>query len=193
MRYFIQMDEIWLPIKDWPKYEVSNLGRVRRLDGMDGKNRYFVPGRILKPVPVQSGVSRDYMPLNVSLSDGPRCTYFKIAHLVLHAFRGPPPSKKENCCRHLDDDQENNKLNNLCWGTQKQNAADRIKNGLTGRLEKHKGSELTIELARQIRAQYKKSSRVANARILSQKYGVSEVDVYEIVKHLILKEEDVRS
>lgn len=181
-----------MSVKDWPKYEVSDLGRVRRLDGMDCKNRYFVPGRILKPVPVQSGVSRDYMPLFVSFSDGEkRRKDFKVAHLVLNTFKGPPPSKEQNCCRHLDDNQDNNKLSNLCWGTHKQNAADRVRNGLTGRLEKHKGSELTMFLARQIRAQYKKSSRSANARILGEKYGISEVDVYDIVKQIILKEEDV--
>jgi len=30
-------EELWLPIKDWPGYEVSDRGRVKSLDRIEGE------------------------------------------------------------------------------------------------------------------------------------------------------------
>jgi len=48
-----------------------------------------------------------------------------IHHLVLETFIGPRPNGME--CRHLDGNPSNNKLENLCWGTHRENMKDRIK------------------------------------------------------------------
>lgn len=50
-----------------------------------------------------------------------------VHYLMLCTFIGSRPKGLE--CRHLDGDPRNNDLNNLCWGTKKENGADRIKHG----------------------------------------------------------------
>lgn len=47
--------------------------------------------------------------------------------LVCLAFHGSRPSNA--CIRHLDGDSSNNRPTNLCWGTMKENAADRTAHG----------------------------------------------------------------
>lgn len=175
--------EEWREIQSWPKYQVSNLGRVRRLDGLDAREKYFVAGRILKPVPVKSGTLDSYRPLCVTLSDGKRCKYFKIAHLVLYAFRGPPPSKQQNCCRHLDDDQTNNTLSNLFWGTQKDNSDDRTRNGLVCRGEDNNKAILSELQVKEIRQAYVYHSRQYGTVALAKKYNVSHCTIWSVIKN----------
>jgi hypothetical protein len=54
---------------------------------------------------------------------------FRVHQLVARAFCGDRPSP-EHQVRHLDGNSLNNAAGNLCWGTAKENAADR---GLHGR------------------------------------------------------------
>jgi hypothetical protein len=51
----------------------------------------------------------------------------RVYRLVLEAFSGPCPPGLEAC--HKDDDQTNNFLSNLYWGTHESNCADRSRNG----------------------------------------------------------------
>lgn len=44
----------------------------------------------------------------------------KVHHLVAEAFLGPRPSKS-SVVMHLDDNPLNNRVDNLKWGTQKEN------------------------------------------------------------------------
>lgn len=48
--------------------------------------------------------------------------------MVLAAFVGPRPSA-QHMALHSDDDPWNNNVDNLRWGTAKDNAADRSQNG----------------------------------------------------------------
>lgn len=50
-----------------------------------------------------------------------------VHSLVLEAYVGPCPSGME--CRHLDGDQFNNRLDNLCWGTPSDNKRDVVRHG----------------------------------------------------------------
>ncbi len=50
-----------------------------------------------------------------------------VHRLVLEAFVGPCPEGME--CRHLDGDRTNNRLENLAWGTRKENTADSMRHG----------------------------------------------------------------
>jgi hypothetical protein len=45
---------------------------------------------------------------------------YKVARLVCEAFNGPS-SEEKNVCMHLDENSGNNSLDNLAWGTQKEN------------------------------------------------------------------------
>jgi protein gp37 len=96
-------EEEWLPIEDYPGYMVSNFGRVKG------------PRAILKGDAGEQGHVRVQIgsPYNKKL----------VHRLVLEAFVGPPPSPNAQG-RHLDGNPGNNRLDNLCWGTQSDNWVD---------------------------------------------------------------------
>ena len=110
------MTEIWLPIEGYENlYEVSNLGRVRRLESfVTGKNgvKQKFPGKILKP-----GTARGYLFVNLSKNGIQRPFY--IHRLVSAAFL--PDSDKKFQVNHRDENKQNNSVENLEWCSAKEN------------------------------------------------------------------------
>src|SRR5690242_15383977 len=107
-------DERWLPVVGFPGYEVSSHGRVRG-------SRDFNGGFRAEPRILRGDVGRDGY-VRVRLSPGRRSHFVHV--LVLHAFRGPRPPGHQ--CRHFPDrTRSNNRLENLAWGTQIENEADK--------------------------------------------------------------------
>lgn len=104
------MNETWQPVPGMEdRYEVSDLGRVRHT-------------RYLKP-----WVDRDgYQWITVRL-DKETKRNFPVHHLVLKAFIGEPEPGQES--RHHNDVSDDNRLENLAWGTRQDNADDRKRNG----------------------------------------------------------------
>lgn len=92
-------------IADNPDYAVTRDGRVFSKSRGDWCQ--------LNPSPDADG----YMHVSVG---GKR---YAIHTLVLEAFVGPCPEGLD-CCRHLDGDSYNNHVENLCWGTDSENAKD---------------------------------------------------------------------
>lgn len=98
----------------WKKHpthdvEVSSLGRVRGKRGLK------------KTFPDRAGYTLVAIhPRNGDINK-------PIHRLVLETFIGPRPRGKE--CRHRNSIKSDNRLRNLCWGTPKQNTADRRKEG----------------------------------------------------------------
>lgn len=125
------LSERWKQVEGWP-YEISSLGRVRRLPvptfGRDGRTRRFkglhklcVGSRTLN---LHDG-SRYY---RVRLYQKAMGKTFKVHHLVLEAFVGSKPSPTHEC-RHLNGDATDNRVENLCWGTRKENIRDAVRHG----------------------------------------------------------------
>lgn len=114
--------EEWRPVVGYEGlYEVSDLGRVKRVGAGQGTR----PGiRKLHANP-RSGY------LSVNLSKGNRQRTHRVHRLVLEAFVGPCPEGMESC--HADDDRNNNRLENLRWGTHAENCEERRTNGRTPR------------------------------------------------------------
>src|SRR5512139_4065704 len=109
------MVERWLPVPGYEgAYEVSDRGRMRSLAG--GRRS----GGILK-----HRLTRGYH--HVGLYKGGKVRTHRVHRLVLTAFVGPPPDGM--VALHRDDDQDNNTLANLYWGTLLQNSADLKRNG----------------------------------------------------------------
>lgn len=101
-------------------YEVSSLGGVRSLD------RYSSSGRRLKGATLpQFRTPHGY--LRVGLCKQGKTRTELVHPLVLEAFVGPRP---EGCdCCHLNDVPDDNRLENLRWGTRSQNILDSVRNG----------------------------------------------------------------
>ena len=127
------MTEKWCDVAGYEGlYQVSDFGRVRSLDRTtirsDGKICHY-RGKLLKISPCVAG---EYSGVTFSV-DGV-CRTMLIHRLMLLSFVGPPAEGEE--CRHLDGNGRNNCLENLKWGTSKENAADSIRHGTFVRGEK---------------------------------------------------------
>lgn len=112
-------DETWKPVGFAPRYEVSNLGRIRSLRA-DGSVRLNVltkwrDGHMVINVYVGEGASR-------------RRLFTSVHRLVAVAFLGPAPEGKNQVC-HIDGDPANNNVANLKWGSPAENTADRVRHG----------------------------------------------------------------
>jgi hypothetical protein len=105
------MDEKW-GYTAYSGYMVSNKGRV-----WSEKSQQF-----LKVKPMDN-----YGHLGVCLYEGGRCFYEYIHRLVAKAFI--PNPNKHPIVRHIEDDPSQNSVEELLWGTQKDNMHDAIRNG----------------------------------------------------------------
>ena len=151
------MPERWLPIPDWPAYEVSDHGRVRsyiKVKPSPGNRRHGfdrvvcdTPQRILKP-----RMNTRY-PYVILKHTGTNWTVH-LHTLVLTAFIGPRPD--DLVCCHNDGDATNNHLDNLRWDTPSANMQDCIRHGTyrnDGGLAARKFSARQIDQIRKERAQ----------------------------------------
>lgn len=110
--------EIWKDIPNYEElYQVSELGNVRRM--------YKVrEPRVLKPGRDRAG----YAYVILSKDDNP--TNFKVHRLVAQAFISNPDNLP--CVCHKDDIRDNNHINNLFWGSQRDNISDMVQKGRRG-------------------------------------------------------------
>jgi hypothetical protein len=104
----------WRPIPDWPAYEVSSDGRVRRVRQSKGA----LSGRVLRPL-----LNKKTGYISVCLCERPRSNRIDVHRLVALAFIGHPPSPR-HLVAHNDGDRINNTASNLRWATQAENLRD---------------------------------------------------------------------
>lgn len=121
------MEEEWRPVVGFEGvYEVSDFGNVRSLPRSvtrsDGLVLNFL-GKNKKPTVMKSGHLRVGLQFNLSQK-----TNQLVHRLVAEAFLGPQPEGKEFVL-HWDDDPGNNHVENLRWGTKKDNRNDAVRNG----------------------------------------------------------------
>jgi predicted DNA-binding protein YlxM (UPF0122 family) len=101
---------------------------------------------------------------------------YRYFHQLMAAiFIGPRPSGL--MVRHLDGDNLNNRIENLAYGTQKDNMEDAVRHGTSNRGERHGMTDLTNEQVRMIgnwiRAGYSMQS-------IAQRTGVPYRTIYNI-------------
>lgn len=110
--------EEWRDCVDFPGYEISSFGRVRR----NGTQSYAA-GRMLRGFEDHYG----YRKYTLTCDGRPK---IKFAHtLVAEAFIGPKPSAAHQVA-HWDGQKQNNHVSNLRWATAKENAADSMRLGV---------------------------------------------------------------
>lgn len=162
-------DEQWRAIPGWPKYMASSHGRVRSL----------TTGYVMNP-----RINRDgYAVYRLAMGGrGARRRMREICGhtLVLLTFVGPKPSPQHQCRHHPDPTPTNNHVNNLQWGTAKENAADipkhrrNFKRHAAPPGENHPNAKLTEAQALEI------LSSALPLRPMASKLGVSVKTVNDI-------------
>lgn len=178
------MSERWLPVVGYEGlYEVSDMGRVRSLDRAivvmmpggwktaSGSTIRHYRGRVLR-----QHVGSDGHP-TVNLSrDGEQPTR-QVHVLMLEAFAGPRPPGQE--ARHLNDIKTDNRWpENLCWGTRKENFADRVLNGIHNRGERHYLAVTSRGVVLDIRRRVEAGERQSD---LADEYRMTRANVWAIV------------
>lgn len=164
------MSEKFMPIKGYEGlYEVSDVGNVKSLD-------YRKNGKpaLLKPILANTGYF--YVQLYKSKKRDPR----NIHILVLENFISD--DHKGLVCRHLNGDKKDNRVENLKWGTYKDNADDARKHGTIPMGESRYGAKLTNKQAECIRNEYKRGGFTQLG--LAKKYSVGRRCVQRIVHGL---------
>lgn len=109
----------------------------------------------------------------VSLTRNKKLTYRRVCVLVATAFIGPCPNGMV-CC-HRDDNPANNNLDNLRWGTIRDNSDDAIRNGRISRGSSHYNAELTEDIVREARTRVKAGESVWR---LAEEFSVSKNALY---------------
>lgn len=108
------MTEEWRDIPSWPGYQASSLGRIKRI--IPRGNNHFP--RILKGCSFNGGYRM------VQTTRNGKKIGVGVHVLVCEAFHGPRRPDAP-IVRHLDNSKDNNRPENLRWGTYLENAADR--------------------------------------------------------------------
>jgi hypothetical protein len=145
----------WRVIPGHESYSVSNYGDV--LDNQTGLkiNQYVNRGGGYKQVKFGNNL-------------------YYVHRLVLMSFVGPPNGL---LTRHLNGDPADNRLDNLRWGTAKENSGDALAHGTIAQGRNHRSSYLTPEEVNDIRLLY---AQGYTSRALGRIYGVSGPHVCDI-------------
>ena len=154
-------------IKEFPNYSITKIGKV-------WNNKYK---RWLKPLEY-----RNY--LYVELYKNNQSSKKSIHRLVLETFVGDCPDSMQAC--HNDGYKLNNQLDNLRWGTHKENQQDRIRHGTSNRGkhvncgEAHPFCKLTEQNIRMIIYMWR--TNLFSQRELAKQYKISAVEINRIIK-----------
>lgn len=169
--------EEWLSIEGFPLYEVSSVGRIRRIAPTSNHPHYG----ILKPGKMGSG-RKQY--LGVGLSNGTGTLQRKLVHrLVAAAFIGPAPSPTHQV-NHLNGDTQHNAAENLEWVTPSDNQRHSYRTGLArpgANLhlgERHHSARLNEESVRELRSLAGTMSQEA----LGRRFGIAQASVSKVLR-----------
>lgn len=163
--------ERWLAVVGYEGlYEVSDLGRVRRLrERRGGADRLFADGpRIVKQH--ERSYSRGY--LDVSLYKEDKHVRRPVHLLVLEAFVGPRPAGLEGA--HDDGVRSHNHLGNLLWKTHAENLADKKRHGTQTYGVDHHSAKLSTAEVDEVR------QSTEPARAIARRLGVCHRTILNI-------------
>lgn len=178
----IKLVEQWVPVLGFEGlYEVSDFGRVRSLTTIREHGGYRpreIKGKILS-----SGSSRRYKKVTLWDTYGIQ-TEFRVHVLVAKTFISNPNNLP--LVLHRDDNQHNNAVTNLRWGTKKDNWKDAVGNN------KIPIRKLTPELATTIKKRLREEAHTLMKRSgggldrrLAKEYGLNPSTIGDIRKERI--------
>ncbi len=158
------VSEKWRSIPGYEdRYSASNMGNIRsepRVYQRKNGSSYTHKGRVLQPC---HGSTASTVVLY------PKKTW-RVHRLVLLAFEGPSDLE----VRHLNGNPNDNRLENLAYGTKVENEADKVEHGTSNRGSRNGRSRLTEKDVQRIR-----SSKESNL-VLAGKFGITPHAVYMI-------------
>jgi HNH endonuclease/NUMOD4 motif len=158
--------EEWRPVAGYEdRYEVSSWGRVRSWAPWGGR----IPN---EPRYIALRLHRDGY-IKVGLSRAGKVTWFQVHRLVAVAWHGAPECDDLEV-RHKDGSRTNNQAENLCWGTAKENAADRRLHGKDTVGVNNGMAKLSPEDAREI------LQSTDSCSVLAAKFGVTRGNIWNI-------------
>lgn len=147
--------EEWKPVVEFESlYEVSNLGRIRRID--------------TSQIRIATKLKSGYLHLHLYCRNEYHGRYLHL--LVLDAFKGPKPLGLEG--RHLDGNQDNCSSSNLEWGTSQENSVDTLKHG------NNKQAKLTDEQVRYLRRLPARGEKTLSE--IANQFGISDVTLHNV-------------
>ena len=152
------MNEIWKPYPKMPEYEISNLGRVKRLQRTYKRSDGFlttIKEKLLSPRENSDGYPR------VKLRD----KLVFVHRLVLETFVGEKPGEKYQAC-HNNGIPNDNRVENLRWDLPSNNVRDRIRHGTYQIGEKNHQNKYPDDLIINL------ATRPGNAREIAMYYNV---------------------
>jgi len=158
----LDMTHTSIPVSAWrttlryPEYEVNEAGQIRSAYTMR---------------PLKGGIDKDGYRKIVICSNGQRF-YRRIATIVAETFHGPRPEGM--VLRHLDGSRTNDLPENLRWGTQAENMADKKAHGTSQKGAANPNSKLTLSQVVEIKFSG------ANAADLARKFGIHRAHVHGI-------------
>ncbi len=147
------------PIPGFPGYRVGDDGSVWSCRNRQGQ--VTESWHLLKPMPTHDGY------LRVTLSVDGKTKRFRVNHLVLVVFVGPPQPGMQ--AAHDNNIRSDNRLSNLSWKTPGQNNDDKKRHGTDQIGERHPNHKVTENDVLEIR------QRIASGE--SQKSIASDFDL----------------
>jgi hypothetical protein len=157
----------WLPVPEFPDYEVSDSGLVRRKTGGKGVRA----GRVLRS---WSNGKPGYQMVSLYRNGVRRAR--TVHSIVAEVFIGPRPSGSE--INHKDGIKNNNVATNLEYETSSGNKLHASRLGLSAFGERNGSAKLTDEQVVAIRAA---CSGGATQRTVARAFGISQPHVSDIV------------
>ena len=147
-------------IEDYPEYFISKNGNVYSSKSI----------KYLKPIKKNTG----YLYVFLYNHNGGKKHYIHL--LVLNAFKGKKISGYES--RHLDGNCQNNNIDNLEWGTSKQNIDDKWKHGTMPIPHESKFTKLKPENIPVIRELYQQGYSYSK---IGRLFGTSHTTIKKII------------
>lgn len=160
--------EEWRPVVGWEDwYEVSSLGRVRRVAAYNGIHA----GHILK----SHANAKGYLRVTVSRPGHPRSNRLRhVANLVAEAFIRPRPLGLQ--INHTNGIKTDNRASNLEWCTGIENVRHAIRTGLSAPMPPGR-ARLSADTVRRIRAAYPGET----TRELARQFHIGKTAAWEII------------
>lgn len=148
--------------------------------GSDGSVWSFAKGTKWKKL--NAGTTKSGHQVVVLVRDGVKKSH-NVHRLVIEAFIGLCPKGKE--CLHKDGNPKNNNVDNLRWGTRKENCNDTIRHGRTTLGEKNPRAKLKRS---QVVIIKKELAKNISTKKLGERFNVSKNTIESIKRNENWKE-----